>query len=201
MIQGEESAKANFALQTTSQARTIINQFLQDSNDIEDILKLIGDEKITGFQLLDVFDETKNYNEIKKKLQQKIISNEAILRGLKKEEDDEEKEKTEPKEKKKNDFPPDDIEKMLKSLNLGETFAKLKENEVAEPEIFWTLDEGELIGYLDIQTEGKKFRFKEALKQAKERYEKEKLKKEEEEANEFVGQAFEKLQKKMTIIF
>ncbi len=91
MINGEESAKANFALQTRAAARTVISQFMTESKDIEEILDLVGEEKITGFQILDVFDENKNFNEIKRKLDHKIVSNEAILKGLRKEEDDEEK--------------------------------------------------------------------------------------------------------------
>ncbi len=65
---------------------------MTETKDIEEILDLIGEEKITGFQILDVFDENKNFNEIKKKLDHKIVSNEAILKGLRKEEDDEVKE-------------------------------------------------------------------------------------------------------------
>lgn len=48
---------------------------------------MIGEEKITGWQLRDIFDENKNFNHIKKKLAQKITQNEMILKGLIKEED------------------------------------------------------------------------------------------------------------------
>ena len=49
MIQGSEQAKLLFALQTRSQARSIISQFLSESEDIEEILELIGEEQITGY--------------------------------------------------------------------------------------------------------------------------------------------------------
>ncbi len=68
MINGEDECKQNFALQNRSQARTIIIQYLTDAKDIDDILDLIGEEKITGWQLRDIFDENKNLNHIKKKL-------------------------------------------------------------------------------------------------------------------------------------
>jgi hypothetical protein len=75
MIRGEEECKSFFALQSRSQARTIIIHYLNDPNDIEEVLDLIGDEQITGWQLRDVFDENKNLNVIKKKLQNKIVQN------------------------------------------------------------------------------------------------------------------------------
>lgn len=128
---------------------------------------------------MDVFDENKNFALIKKKLGHKIISNEAIVRGLRKDEDDEVKEKKEEDKAKNVDFPKDDIEKLLKSLSLHDSIPKLKEHEIEDPALFWAIEEGELIGLLDIKTEGKKFRFKEAFKKAKETHEKEKLKKEE----------------------
>lgn len=164
MIQGEESVKANFALQTRPQARTILNQFLADTKDVEEILNLIGEEKVTGFQLVDVFDETKNFNEIKQKLHHKILSNEAILRGIRKEEDDEVKEKEEVADKKKGDFPPDDIEKILKTLGLGDSIPKLKEHEINTPAVFWNIEVDKIITVLDVKTEGKKFRLIELIK-------------------------------------
>ena len=49
MIRGEELAKANFALQSRAQARTIISNFLADSREVEEVLDIIGEDRITGW--------------------------------------------------------------------------------------------------------------------------------------------------------
>lgn len=67
---------------------------------------------------------------------------------------------------------------MLKSIGLTENIPKLKECEIAEPEIFFELTDDIIITCLDIKTEGKKFRFKEKMKEIKEKHEKAKAKKE-----------------------
>lgn len=160
---------------------------------------MIGEEQITGFQLRDIFDENKTLDVIKKKLAHKINQNSLITKGHLKEDEDEKKDEKE--EEKKKDFPKENIEAMLKSIGLAECIAKLKECEIAEPEVFFELSDDTLISCLDIKTEGKKYRFKEKMKEVKEKHEKLKAKKQEEEISEVVGETFEKLQKKTSIIY
>ena len=103
-------------------------------------------------------------------------------------------------EEEKKDHPTVSIETMLKSLGLNESIPKLKENEIQEPEIFFDLDDDKIIELLDIKTEGKKFRFKEKMKEVKEKHEKAKAKKQlADEMSEIVSETFEKLQKKASI--
>ena len=90
---------------------------------------------------------------------------------------------------------------MLKSIGLADSFPKLKEAEVAEPEVFFELGEDALIGVLDIKTEGKKFRFKEKMKEIKEKHEKNKAKKEQDDMAEIIGATFEKLQRQTSVVF
>lgn len=202
MMNGDETAKMYFALQTRSQARTIIQQFLQESEEIEEILDLIGEEQITGFQLRDIFDENKNLNIIKKKLSHKLSQNLLFKKGLAKDEDEKsEKEKKEEEEKKKKSHPKEDIELMLKGLGLHDSIPKLKEKEIQEPEVFFELGVDAIIGLLDIKTEGKKFRFKEKMKEITEKHEKSLAKKEQDEMSEIVEETFEKLQKKVSVVF
>ena len=106
-----------------------------------------------------------------------------------KDEDDEEKKKE--KDKKAKDFPQENIEKMLKSISLTACIPKLKEQEIAEPDVFFELSEDTLISALGIETEGKKWRFKEKMKEIKEKHEKAKAKKEQEEQAEAAGETFE----------
>lgn len=54
---------------------------------------------------------------------------------------------------------------------------------------------------LGIETEGKKHRFKEKLKQIKEKHEKLKAKQQQEDISEIIGETFEKLQKKLSVVF
>jgi D-arabinose 1-dehydrogenase-like Zn-dependent alcohol dehydrogenase len=49
MVQGNDAAKQLFAFQSKSQARSIISTFLSNAQDIEEILKIVEDENITGF--------------------------------------------------------------------------------------------------------------------------------------------------------
>ena len=107
MIQGKDECKALFALQTRSSARSCVINYLSDPHDIEEILDLVGEEQITGWQLQDIFDENKNYNTIKKKLQSKILQNQLILRGVVREEDldeQEEEKKKKAEERKKKEL-------------------------------------------------------------------------------------------------
>jgi hypothetical protein len=79
MVQGDETAKQLFALQSVSQARSLISQFLpvndpthhlsiDPDKEMQEILKLVGDEQITGFQLLDIFDENRDLAVVKRKI-------------------------------------------------------------------------------------------------------------------------------------
>ena len=90
---------------------------------------------------------------------------------------------------------------MLKDLSLHDSIPKLKEHEIADPEIFFEVETGTLIDLLEIKTQGKKYRFKERMKEVKEKHEKAKAKKEACDEIDVAIETFEKLQKKSTIIF
>ena len=212
MIEGDETAKSLFALQTRSQARTIIAQYIpvtaaaadsgstDYSKEIEEILDILGEDSITGYQLRDIFDENmkKGIDVVKCKLIQKVADNALIQKGLAKDRDAEKEVKEEPKEgeDKKTVVPKDvNIEQLLKGLGLAESLPKLKEHEIAENEIFFELDADKLIELLEIKTEGKKMRFKDKLQEVKDKHEKEEQKKQalEDEGSEAVTHQFELL--------
>jgi len=104
-------------------------------------------------------------------------------------------------EDKPKTFPQEDIEKMLKSVNLAECIPLLAEKEIAEPDVFFELGADSLIGLLDIKTEGKKYRFKKKMEEIIKKHEKAQSLKEQDEMSEVVEQAFEVLQKKATVVF
>jgi hypothetical protein len=106
----------------------------------------------------------------------------------------------EEEEEKKKDHPTVNIEGMLRSLGLSEAIPKLKENDIQETEVFFELEDSKMIELLDIKTEGKKYSFKEKIKQVKEKHEKAKAKLQlAEDMSEIVSETFEKLQKKASI--
>jgi hypothetical protein len=85
---------------------------------------------------------------------------------------------------------------MLKSIGLAECIPKLKEKEINESEVFYELEEGTLLTTLDITTEGKKYKFKEKLKQIKEKHEKhlkEQAEKEKDDICEIIGETYNML--------
>lgn len=62
----------------------------------------------------------------------------------------------------------------------------MKETQIDDPEIFFSLTDDKLIELLEIKTEGKKYRFKEKMKQVKEKHEKEEAMKDKEEISEII---------------
>lgn len=45
------------------------------AKELEEILTIVGDEQITGYQLLDIFDENKDLAVVKRKLLHKVTQN------------------------------------------------------------------------------------------------------------------------------
>lgn len=121
------------------------------------------------------------------------------MKGLKEEDDLKDTPKEE--EKKEKDYPQENIESILKSIGMAQCIPKLKEAEINDPEIFFELSEDTVITCLGIETEGKKYRFKEKIKEVKEKHEKIKAKREQQLMNDTTGETFEKIQKKLTVIF
>ena len=197
MIKGDEAAKTLFALQKRPAARSIICMYLTDPKDIKEILDLCGEEQLTGYQLRDIFDETKNYAKILKNI--KKIINENIIFNQKAEKKVGSSEEEKKDEKKA--IPDVDIEKMLKSIGLGECWAKLKEAQINDPDIFFELKEDDLIGDMDLKTEGKKFIFKEKMKKVKDEHEKALAAKEQGDMAEAVEETFEQLRKMQSVTF
>lgn len=129
-----------------------------------------------------------------------VCQNELIKNGLHKEKEDE-KDKEKDGEEKPKTFPQEDIEKMLKSINLAECIPLLAEKEISEPDVFFELGADTLIGLLDIKTEGKKYRFKKKMQEIIKKHDKVEALKEQDDICEVVEQAFEMLQKKNSVIF
>lgn len=182
-----------------AQARILISTYVSDNTEVENVVDLIGEEQITGYQIKDILDNNKDLDIIKLKLYNKIKHNNLIKEGQLKEEIEEE---TEDKEKKiKEDLLHHSVETFLKEINFEDCIPKLAEHDISDPEIFFGLTEDEMITHLDIQKEGRKYRFKKMLKEIKEKHDKKKAEKEEEKIKRRTGESFELLQKRSTLRF
>ena len=65
MIRGDPSAKEDFEYQTKQGARRIIGKFIKNVDIREDLVKVINDESITGFQLKDILRDNFTFDKIK----------------------------------------------------------------------------------------------------------------------------------------
>ena len=191
---------------TTGDSGSSLGAGIDIQKETDEILDIIGEGQLTGYQLKDIFDEGKSLAQIKKKLTNKVIENNLIFKGLAKDKQAEKDEDEEDKEGQKKELPQVNPEQILKQLALSDCIPKLKEHEIADTETFYELTDDKMIELLEIKTEGKKMRFKEKIKEIKEKHEKEieKKKREQEEKESealMVGEKFELLQKKSTISF
>ena len=79
---------------------------------------------------------------------------------------------------------------------------KLKEHEIADNDTFFELTDDKMIELLEIKTEGKKMRFKDKIKEVRDKHEKDLAKKEAaKDVEASKPQTFELLQKKSTIVY
>ncbi len=181
----------------------IVSLFVSDQAKIDELLAIIGEEKITGFQLKDAFDSSSDLLEVKRIIQAKINHNRFITEGHGDDKEFElnDEENKDDGEKKEVDILANDVEQLLKDIGFGETIEKLKENDIADPEIFFALTEDEIIAQLEIKTEGKKLMFKKKIKKLKEENEKKKADAEAKKIKLRNGESFELLQKKSSVRF
>jgi hypothetical protein len=171
------------------------------AQEMEELLDIVGEEQITGYQLKDIFDENKVMATVKRKLVDKVAQNTLISKGLVKD-SEAEKEEKEDSTKKKKQPPQVSIEALLKGLGLSESLPKLKKHEIADNDTFFELTDDKMIELLEIKTEGKKMRFKDKIKEVRDKHEKDLAKKEAAKDDEpSTPQTFELLQKKSTIVF
>lgn len=68
---------------------------------MEELLDIVGEEQITGYQLKDIFDEHKVMATVKRKLIDKVAQNSLISKGLAKDSEAEKEEEDDSSKKKK----------------------------------------------------------------------------------------------------
>ena len=71
------------------------------AQEMEELLDIVGEEQITGYQLKDIFDENKVMATVKRKLVDKVAQNTLISKGLVKDSEAEKEEKEDSTKKKK----------------------------------------------------------------------------------------------------
>ena len=203
MLRGDQETKQNFLMQSKTQAHLLFSQFIRDEPQVKVLVEIVGEELVTGWQIHDVLDTTRDFEQIKKKLIFISNQNELIKQGEPYPEIEVEDEKDKDKDKKKP-LPHSDVPKLLTDLGFGDFVPKLKEHDIENAELFFELEIDAIIGLLEIKTEGKKFRFKQKLQQVKDDHEKRLAELEEEKQRKMLGgyaESFELLQKRSTLTF
>eukprot|EP00347_Sterkiella_histriomuscorum_P005490 403356416 len=208
MMNGDQEVKVLFQMQNITQIRQIVSQFVKDDSEAKEFVEMIGEEQITGWQLIDIFDANRDLDVVKLKLYNKIQHNQAIAQGqLKEEIEDEEdngpniKSATSSEEKAKEELLSNNVETFLKQFGFEDCIPKLEEHDIADPEVFFGLTEDEMITNLGITKEGRKYKFKRQIKELKEQLEKKKAEREEQKMKRRTGETFELLQKRSSVIY
>ena len=82
MLTGETETKENFKYLSKHGIRTIGALYLSRERDLDDLVAQVPEDVLTGFQLRDILESTKKYNEIKKKLYECIMFNKRFPKSI-----------------------------------------------------------------------------------------------------------------------
>lgn len=77
----------------------------QAIKEMDEILHIVGEEHITGYQMRDIFDENKKINVVKRKIKNKVAQNNMIYKGIIKDEAPEGNDLKDEIEEKSIDYP------------------------------------------------------------------------------------------------
>lgn len=171
MLIGDPETKENFKYLSKHGIRSMGAVFLEKSKNLEDLVASVPENTITGFHLKDIFDTTKKYTEIKKKIYECIMFNKRFPLTLNHKfihfEEDEEEEK---QEASKIKF---DLVKFFTDIGAPECITKLQKQDLLDPELFFKIEMGTLEGFLELKPEGKKIKITKKINEIREKYEKE----------------------------
>ena len=127
MLKGEDNAKKGFTILTSQALRGLLALYVGNNKEIDSILNMIGEKKLSEFQLRDVFEKELNRKPIDKI--KEIINGE----GKKKE-----------TLVKKQKIPKEEPINVLEKLKMERFLVKFEENDVLGKEEFYKLDDGSL---------------------------------------------------------
>lgn len=72
MIASTAEAKADFRYLSANGVRTIMAKFVKNADLLEDLVALVADETITGFQLKDLMRANYNFDQIKAAIEERM---------------------------------------------------------------------------------------------------------------------------------
>jgi len=78
MISVTEASKINFRYQKTAQARAILNTLIKNSEVLDELVDLMPDQSVTGFQLNDVVRKHTSFGKIKAAILE-LVNNKSHL--------------------------------------------------------------------------------------------------------------------------
>lgn len=101
MMIGDIETKDNFKYLSSHGIRAIGALFIKNDKDLEDLVAQVPENLLTGFQLRDIFENTKKLSELRKKIYDVIMFNKRFPKTVNHSFDEFEKRDEETGEKKK----------------------------------------------------------------------------------------------------
>jgi hypothetical protein len=165
MIQGhDQTTLTDFKLLTLPTARQILRKFVKNEDKFKEIMELMDEECMSGFQLRDILSSNNDFESIKSSIKEQVLFNKyfndmSSMMGIfilaEKQTLIIEEEKQRELEKSKPMPPSYDIKTLLKENDLEEAYKKVEENNV-DTEAFWELDDGKIKEVLGVEAFGKR---------------------------------------------
>ena len=82
MLQGEQETKDNFKYLNSHAIRAMGRIFLSNPKMLDELVNNVPEDTLTGFHLKDMFDQTKKYSEIRRKIYDQILFNKRFPKSL-----------------------------------------------------------------------------------------------------------------------
>lgn len=143
MVNGDKKVAEDFAVLNQNQARQILKGFVKNDELLEELVEMIENDTLSGFQLKDICTNNYGFESIKSAIKIAVAQtnlyenpNAATLNEIKEEEESEEED--EDKKKERIGFPSHSIEDLLKEVGLEDKMDKIKECKI-DAELFWEL--------------------------------------------------------------
>lgn len=160
MARGDQSAKEDFQYQTRQGARRIIGKFVKNREIREQLVAVVEEEGLTGFQLKDILRDNYTYET----LRDAIVARQSLNDKRKTQMEDARviaantdpsllKEETEEEKLERWGHPAHDPKQLLEEVECKESIPKLEEHKIDDA-LFWQLGEGEIGDKLEVKVFG-----------------------------------------------
>ena len=147
MLKGDEMAKKAFGFMSKPSIRSLMNLYLNDPKQVEELVQSIPENTVTEFHLSDVFDD-ETRGTLQKKIKEMVNRVENFKKAGKIEK---------PVEKKKK-YPKETPEEILNRLGMEKNVETFIKNDALNPEIFYGLTSDDLERNFQVELVGKRMK-------------------------------------------